>query len=186
MPRAPTNANGAAQRAREIIASTSDIDALRIAHAVLLPMEGMTLEQTAQLVGRDKYWVSRTRNRFIRGEEALGKHGGRRNAYFNAQQERELVRDALAEHAGQTYAEGRKTTIRETLLSKLHAKKLPVAESTITDMLDRYTGRILPGVRWGDLGWHQDALARLALVELQVMSQPQLQRGKRRELNIAS
>lgn len=186
MPRAPTNANGAEQRAREIIASTSDIEAMRIAQAVLLPMGGMTLEQTAQLVGRDKYWVSRARNRFIRGDEPLGKHGGRRNAYFNAEQERELVRDALAEHAGQTYAEGRKKTIRETLLSRLHAKKLPVAESTITDMLDRYTGRTLPGVKWGDLGWHQDALARLALVELRILSHSQLRRAKDREKNIAS
>ena len=83
MPRAPTNANGAEQRAREIIASTSDLEAMRIAQAVLLPMEGMTLEQTARVVGRDKYWVSRARNRFIRGEEPLGHHGGRRNAYFN-------------------------------------------------------------------------------------------------------
>lgn len=175
MPRAPTNASGAEQRARAIIASTSDIEAMRIAQAVLLPMEGLTLEQTAQLIGRDKYWVSRARNRFIRGDEPLGKHGGRRNAYFDAQQERELVRDALAE----SFAEGRKATVRETLLRRLHSKRLSVAESTLTDMLDRYTGRILPGIKWGDLSFRQGVLETLASVEVQVLSQLQRQRKQR-------
>jgi len=169
MPRSPNIAGDAEQRAREIIATTDDANMLRTAQAVLMPLQGMTLEQTAEALGRDKFWVSRTRNRFIRGDSPKGAHGGRRNAYFNQQQEYELVRDALADREMQTGPECRDTTLREALQRKFsRVAKVSVSDSMITDLLDRYTSRFIPGTRWGELGSHQYILTRLAWLEVQV------------------
>lgn len=169
MPRPPNAAGDAEQRAREIIATTDDVDMLRTAQAVLMPLQGMTLEQTAEVLGRDKFWVSRARNRFIRGEAPQGQHGGRRNAYFNQQQEDELVRDALADRERQTGAEYWETTLREVLRRKLsEVTKLSISDSMITDLLDRYTSRFIPGAKWGELGSYQYILTRMAWLEVEV------------------
>lgn len=169
MPRPPNISGDAEKRAREIIATTDDIDMLRVAQTVLMPLQGMTLEQTAEALGRDKFWVSRTRNRFIRGEAPQGQHGGRRNAYFNQQQEYELVRDALADRERQTGVEYWETTLREVLQRRLsEVTKLSVSDSTITDLLDRYTSRVIPGVKWGELGSYQYILTRMAWLEVEV------------------
>ena len=58
MGRPPAVADRAMERAIELIRLTDDGDTLRAAQAVLLPLLGFTLEQTVQVVGRDRYWVS--------------------------------------------------------------------------------------------------------------------------------
>ncbi len=166
MPRPPKTTSEAEERARQIIASTTDIEQLRIAQAVLLPLHGLTLEQTGQVLGRDSFWVSRTRNRFIRGEAIPATHGGRRNAYFNEQQEHELVRSALIQYDSMWGDERQHKTLRDVIREKLEKTiRRPVADSTITDMLDRETARYFPGVKWGNQRYVESALTRIAHVE---------------------
>ena len=161
MPRPPKDAGDAADRARHIIATSTDIEKIKIAQSVLLPLLGLNLDQTAQAVGKERYWVSRVRNRFIRGE-AIRTHGGRRNAYFTEAQERELIESVVFEndiHYRTQYA----PTLRKSLATRLFEKsKVLVAESTITDMLDRYAQHYVPGATWGSLERYQFTLIRLA------------------------
>lgn len=161
MPRPPKDAGDAADRARHIIATSTDIEKIKIAQSVLLPLLGLDLDQTAQAVGKERYWVSRVRNRFIRGEP-IGTHGGRRNAYFTEGQERELIESVVSEneiHWRTHYT----PTLRKLLASRLYEEsRVLVAESTITDMLDRYAQHYVPGATWGSLDRYQSTLIRLA------------------------
>lgn len=161
MPRPPKDAGDAANRARHIIATSTDIEEIKVAQSVLLPLLGLDLGQTAQAVGKERYWVSRVRNRFIRGEP-IRTHGGRRNAYFTEGQERELIESIVFEneiHVSTHYA----PTLRKLLAARLYKEtKAPVAESTITDMLDRYAKHYVPGASWGSLHRYQSTLIRLA------------------------
>lgn len=166
MPRPPRTTSDAEHRARQIIASTTDIEQLRIAQAVLLPLHGLTLEQTGDVLGRDSFWVSRTRNKFIRGEAMPTTHGGRRNAYFNERQEHELVRRSLIEYGNMSGVEYQKNTLRGVLRKNLEkATRRPVADSTISDLLDRETSRYFPGVKWGNQRYVESALTLIARVE---------------------
>lgn len=63
MPRPPIDPGVLAERARHIIETRDDVDAIRIAQATLLPMLGLTLEQTGQAIGLVRFCVSRMRNR---------------------------------------------------------------------------------------------------------------------------
>lgn len=163
MPRPPKDVGDAADRARHIIATSTDIETIKVAQSVLLPLLGLNLNQTAQAIGKDRYWVSRVRNRFIRGEP-MRTHGGRRNAYFTEGQERELIESIMSEndiHMGTHFA----PTMRKLLALRLYKEtKAPVAESTITDMLDRYAQHYVPGASWGSLARYQSALIRLGKV----------------------
>lgn len=67
------------ERALEVIKTTTDMEQMRIAQATLLPLLGLSLEKTAEAVGRDRFWVSRARNRFLRGQPPA-QHGGRRRS----------------------------------------------------------------------------------------------------------
>lgn len=152
MPRPPRSTHYATQRALEVLQRSSDLDEVRAAQSVLLPEMGLTLEQTAQVVGRDRYWVSRARNRFIKGDAPLGKHGGRRNAYFAEEQERALVGDILAHWQILTPGQAWGTSIRKMLKERLDAEVgHAVADSTVSDMLDRYASRIMDGAKWAEL-----------------------------------
>lgn len=183
MPRPPKAAGDAERRAREVIATTDDIDMLRAAQSVLMPLQGMTLEQTAEALGRDKFWVSRTRNRFIRGEPPQSTHGGRRNAYFNSEQEHVLVRDVLAERYHQNGIERQSITLRDLLKSRLdEATRSSVADSTITDILDRYVGRLVPGFKWTEIDGYQHYLQTLAALEVAIHKQRERFATNRREI----
>lgn len=183
MPRPPKAAGEAERRAREVIATTDDIDMLRAAQSVLMPLQGMTLEQTAEALGRDKFWVSRTRNRFIRGEPPQSSHGGRRNAYFNSEQEHIFVRDVLAERYHQNGIERQSITLRDLLKSRLdEATRSSVADSTITDMLDRYVGRVVPGFTWTEIDGYQHYLQTLAALEVAIYKRRERWATNRREI----
>jgi len=161
MPRPPKDAGDAADRARQIIATSTDIEQVKVAQSVLLPLLGLDLAQTAEVIGKDRYWVSRVRNRFIRGDP-FSTHGGRRNAYFSVTQERELIESVVSENEiywGSHF----KLTLRKLLTRRIYAEtKMPVVESTITDMLDRYTQHYVKGATWGSLENLQGTLIRLA------------------------
>lgn len=170
MPRPPRDDSAAVQRAREILANTDDLDQIRVAQAVILPHLGLTLDQAAQVIGRDRYWVSRARNRFIKGEAPQLSHGGRRNAYFNETQERALVGDVLAHWHAATPGLVWNTSIRAMLKDRLDKEVgRPVADSTVSDMLNRYANRIIDGATWTELEFGhqlvQDLVCRLAAYE---------------------
>lgn len=161
MPRPPKDADDAADRARLIIATSTDIEEIKVAQSVLLPLFGLNLDQTAQAIGKERHWVSRVRNRFIRGEP-IGKHGGRRNAYFSESQERELIESVVSENEIQ-WRTHLVPTLRKLLGLRLCTEtKEDVSESTITDMLDRYARHYVPGATWGSLERYQSTLIRLA------------------------
>lgn len=155
------DAGDAADRARHIIATSTDVEQIKVAQSVLLPLLGLNLDQTAQAIGKERHWVSRMRNRFIRGEP-ISTHGGRRNANYSEGQERELIESVVSENEI-SWRTQLAPTLRKLLGSRLYKEaKLPVAESTITDMLDRYARHYVPGATWGSLERYQSALIRLA------------------------
>ena len=161
----PASADNAFERATEAIRLAEDCDALRSAQAVLLPLLGFTLEQTAQVVGRDRYWVSRARNRMLRGDPPPKKHGGRRHALVTGDQEAVLVKKAIARAGafGPGVVQPHETvTVRQALRQLLDERAAsPVSESTITKMLNRAAPKILPGGKANDLLNLAPALARL-------------------------
>lgn len=84
----------------EMIASARTVEELRQAQAVVLPVHfGLSLEQTAQAVGRSLAWTCRLRNRFLAGE-TLGdgqrqRRGGRRRQNMTPEQERAALEPYL-------------------------------------------------------------------------------------------
>jgi transposase len=158
MGRTPTVVGNAMELAIELIRSTDDADTLRAAQAVLLPLLGLTLEQTAQMVGRDRFWVSRARNRLLRGEPPPAQHGGRRRFLVKEDQEIVLVKEAIAQ-PGVSW--GARVSLRKALRTLLDKQAgQPVSESTVTQVLNRTAQKILPGACASDLQNVSDALAR--------------------------
>ncbi len=82
--------------ALEMIRRAKTIDELRQAQAVALPLAlGLTLEQTAQAVGRSVEWTCRLRNRFLAGETVgdgqRERPGGRRRQNLSLEREAALL-----------------------------------------------------------------------------------------------
>lgn len=80
--------------AQEQLRSPASVEALRIAQAVVLPLQlGLTLEQTGRAIGASAAWVARKRRDFIAAmgsaaEERTKKpRGGRRNQLLEASEE---------------------------------------------------------------------------------------------------
>ncbi len=158
MGRPPAVVDSAVERASELVRLTDDVDTLRAAQAVLLPLQGLTLEQTAQIVGRDRYWVSRARNRLLRDKPPPSKHGGRRRSLVMEDQEVALVKEAIAQPDASL---GERVSVRQALRVLLDERtERPVSESTITQMLDRVAPKIVPAASASDLQTVAFALSR--------------------------
>ncbi|MBF5004752.1 helix-turn-helix domain-containing protein [Diaphorobacter caeni] len=147
MARKPRNVDGLQERARVAMSQAKTADELRVAQAVLLPLIGFSLEQAAQVVERDRYWVSRVRNRFIKGQPAVPRQrGGRRNALLQEDEELKLVKLAL------TQCEGwQSVSLRSELRSLLDERGIFASESTLTKMLSRVAPYFLLGGSCTDL-----------------------------------
>ena len=111
------------EAAKERIASAKTVDALRAAQALLLPLEfGLSLEQTATIIGLSKSRTGKLRTRFQRietGQEQVQTKKGLRNharIYFPG-----------AEHRGSSHSstEGRAGARRRSVGIDIHC--LPVA-----------------------------------------------------------
>lgn len=82
--------------AQEMILRAQTIDELRQAQAVVLPLAyGLSLEQTARVIGQSKGWTCRLRNRFLAGETVgdgqRQRPGGRRRENLSVEQEAEVL-----------------------------------------------------------------------------------------------
>lgn len=160
MPRPVNHSAGAEQRAHRILQETLDVEELRAAQAYLLPLAGLTLDQVALMLGRDRYWVSRTRNRFIRGQMPLT-HGGRRQSLVPEDQELAIVKRAFISPDRWAWRQGA-TTLRTNLRYWLGKETgADVAESTITAMLNRVAPKLLAGATAADLQRHCYSLRNL-------------------------
>ena len=159
MGRPPRDADGATQRARAQLIETTDAEALRIAQATLLPLLGLSLDMTAEVVGRSRWWVSQARGRFLRGEP-LVKHGGRRRSMLAVDMELALVKLAVRQ-AELSFGHPRKT-IRGELHKLLEPHSLEtISESFLTDLLNRTIARLLPGANLQEFHRVAHALARI-------------------------
>ena len=86
--------------AMQVIANAVTLEQLRQAQAVVLPLRfSMSLEQTAEVTGLSIGWVSKQRNRFIRGkvvgDGTVPARGGRRRQNFTLEEEVAVLKPFL-------------------------------------------------------------------------------------------
>ena len=165
MGRPPQNAQGAADLARAQIVEATDPESLRAAQATLLPLLGLSLNTTAEAVGRSRWWVTRARGRFLRGEP-VSQHGGRRHAVLLKDEEVELVKKAVR---NAYRAHWQATTVRDQLrrlLDKVTPE--PVSDSYLTDLLNRTVTRILPGAELWEFQRVAHSLAQIWDLEVRI------------------
>jgi hypothetical protein len=91
--------------ARQAIASAQTLEQLRQAQAVVLPLDyGMSLADTAQVIGVSRGWACQLRRRFIHGQKAGAPDaptaGGRKHQNMSLQEEREFLAPFLQFAAG--------------------------------------------------------------------------------------
>ena len=130
-------------RAREALTQAQTTEQLRQAIAVLLPLDyGLSLEQTAQILGHSIMWTSRLRNRFLSGDvyDAAPRRGGRYNQHMTEEYELEIIAPYVAQASdGSTLNVKKiKSEIEATIGSY-------VALSTVYKMLRRHgwsSGRV--------------------------------------------
>ena len=82
--------------ARQAIASAQTVEQLRQAQAVVLPLEyGLSLADTAQVIGVSPGWACQLRRRFMHGQVAGSPDaptaGGRKRQNMSLQEEREFL-----------------------------------------------------------------------------------------------
>ena len=83
------------EKAKKLMRKAKSAKEIRICQAVIFPLEGLTLKQTAEKLGRSVRWVSRNRSEFIASkgfpvkatqihielEKYLGRHVPRSSVY---------------------------------------------------------------------------------------------------------
>ena len=114
--------------------SARTAEELRAAQAVLMPLMGYSLEETAGALGRSRYWVSRARNSAMRGEPPSGRHGGRRHALVTEDEELRIVRAAILKQDWYPTRKPLRTNLRDALEARFDG---PPSESTLTAILNR-------------------------------------------------
>jgi len=130
------------EQAFDAIAQARSVEQLRMAQAVVLPLEfGLSVDDTARVLGVSRGWVSQLRGRFGRlaaGEAPPGPRGGRRHAYLTAEQEAEFLRPYLEQAAGGG------VLIVPPLKAALERRlRRPVAASSVYRLLHRHGWRKL-------------------------------------------
>jgi hypothetical protein len=150
MARPPTGSE-ALERARKGLAEAKTVDELRAAQAVVLPLiYGLSLEETAQIVGRSAGWVARQRRRYIKGELDFvtpSKRGGRRHQLLGEEEEFALVKRGIMLSA-YAWSSTPRQKIRELIDARLSE---PVADSTLDSIILRVARKTIPGGTASDL-----------------------------------
>jgi len=80
------------KKAMELLSHARSVKELRQAQAVVLPLEfGLSIEQTAAIIGVSRGWAARLRSEFIRHggttKDTKGSHGGRRRENMSYEEE---------------------------------------------------------------------------------------------------
>jgi transposase len=102
--RPPSGDNKVLDNAREAIATAQTLEQLRQAQAVVLPLDyGLSLADTAQVIGVSPGWVCQLRRRFMRGQLVgtadAPTAGGRKRQNMSLQEEREFLAPFLEQAA---------------------------------------------------------------------------------------
>lgn len=92
MARRASGSDEALAHAYDLIAQATDVEQLRQAQAVVLPLAfGLDMQSTARAIGVSKGWACQLRTRFLRGQVVgapqAQKPGGRRHENMTASQE---------------------------------------------------------------------------------------------------
>ena len=92
------------KNAREALASAETVAQLRQAQAVVLPLDyGLSLADTAKIIGVSPGWVCQLRRRFMRGQVAgtpgAPTAGGRKRQNMSREEEREFLAPFLEQAA---------------------------------------------------------------------------------------
>ena len=131
--------------AREAIACAQTVEQLRQAQAVVLPVDyGLSLADTAQVIGVSPGWACQLRRRFIRGQIAGGADaptaGGRKRQNMSAQEEREFLAPFLEQAAtGGVLVVGQ----IKAALDKRLGREVEVALASAYNLLHRHNWRKL-------------------------------------------
>jgi transposase len=104
MSRPPSGDNEVLEIARGAIAAAKTLEQLRQAQAVVLPLAyGLSLVDTAQVIGVSPGWACQLRRRFMRGQLAgainVPRAGGRKRQNMSLQEEREFLAPFLEQAA---------------------------------------------------------------------------------------
>ncbi len=130
-------------KARQAIAKAQTVEQLRQAQAVVLPLDfGLSLVDTAAILGLSSYWVCRLRRRFMQGRIAgspgAPTAGGRRRQNMTVEQEREFLAPFLSQAAtGGVLVAGQIKAALDQCLGR------PVALSSAYNLLHRHGWRKL-------------------------------------------
>lgn len=131
------------KRAKQAIADARTVEELRRAQAVVLPLEyGLTLPQTAEVIGVGTSWACRLRREFMLIASGQKKpkqpRGGRRRENLTAQQEQEFLQPFVdqAQGGGVLIV----SAIRQALEQRLGRG---VALSSVYNLLHRHSWRKL-------------------------------------------
>ncbi|MFD2378564.1 IS630 family transposase [Ottowia pentelensis] len=131
------------ESARQMLAGAQTAEQLRQAQAVVLPLDyGLSLEQTAQVIGRSPAGTCRLRNRFLAGEVAgdgqRPARGGRRHQNMTTEQERQVLAPFLDRaRTGGILVVGQVKCEIEAALGR------PMALSSVYNLLHRHGWRKL-------------------------------------------
>jgi len=159
MARPPKTKDGALEAAAAAVGSATDVEQLRAAQALLLPLLGLTLDQTAMALGKNRFWVSRARNRLLRGEPAVRSRGGRRKALLTREEEVDMLLAVIVRRAGKMWnQESFHDAVRDELKN---LKGAWVYDSTINDIAHRVASQLFPGATGEDLKKLEFHLGRL-------------------------
>lgn len=132
-------------RSRDLLVSAKTADELRVAQAVLFPLLlEMSVGEVGDLIGRSAGWVSRQRNRHLRGIPPTDQRGGRRNALLSPADELELVKLGLVIHQTRFgYSSmSLRGDIRQVIEERLGRL---VGESTLSGIIKRVANVLIVG-----------------------------------------
>lgn len=164
MGRKPTG-DSARERARQLLEIATTADQVRTAQAVLLPLEfDLSLDETAQIIGKTRSWVARARRRFISAPDAppAATRGGRRNAILSEEDEIYLVKRAVV-RSNRIGGLGVHGELKVLLVQRGHAP----SPSTVTGIMQRVVDQIMPGQKASYLTENCPMLASIWSREMQ-------------------
>jgi len=139
----PAKGSDSLRKARQALSRAQTVEQLRQAQAVVLPLDyGLSLEQTAQIIGRSVAWTCRLRTRFLAGQIAgdgqRPSRGGRRRQNLSVEQEREVLAPLLERaRTGGILVVGQLKAELEARLGR------PMALSSVYNLLHRHGWRKL-------------------------------------------